>query len=317
MMQYCVVKSSYGIADKVRAGEAVAPDALVAALDELVAEPWSDEMYEAKRAVTLALLASSTRVALYRAIAELAPIGTPATIQAVLLDEGDPLTEPFPENPWGIGPHATLVGAIDHVWDLFEAPRLTNALLERVLALVLLDLPDGPHLGYVRVYELDSYAIDKAHAGKPRPPHDRRHAMQWLPFGDVTMFLGAAPSDATHGKYGPIPAPLRVLYRCHAGLHDGMWRLAGPDDLLRWSQMLGHETPTFVDAEDPDEQIRSDELVYFFGYGDDRSDLFDMRDPDEPVIRAWGDGHLYEGGGELFLEWLEDKTSLMLGISEG
>ena len=314
-MQYCAVKSAYEVAEILRVGEVVSTDALVAALDALAGEPWSDAMYQAKRAITLALFASSSKEAVHRAIAEIGS-HAPGTIRGVLFDEGDALSEPFPENPWGIAPSATLVGAIDHVWDVFDAPNLTNALLERVLGLVLLDTHDGPQLGYLHVHELSSFQVAEAHAGVPRPPHDRRYAQHWLPFGDMSMFAGAAPSIAPRGTSCAVPAPLQILYRVHGGMHDGMWNLSGPDQLITWAQMLDVDPSHVVRAADEDEKIRADQLVCFFGYGDDRSDLFDIRDPDEPVIRAWGDGQLYEGAGTPFLEWLEDQTSLILGIQE-
>jgi hypothetical protein len=314
-VQYCGVKTAYEIADQLRAGATVAPEVLLAAHAELDGEVWSTSQSQAVRVVTHALLASSSKDAVHRAIAEIGSFA-PGTIRGLLFDEGDGLTEAFPDNPWGIGPHATLVGAIDHVWDLFDAPELTNALLERVLGLVLLDTHDGPHLGYLHVHELSSDDIDEAFASKQRPPHDRRYAMQWLPYGDVAMFIGAAPSAASRGRSCAVPAPLQILYRVHGGMQDGMWRLSAPEHLITWAEMLDVDPSHLVRASNPDEKIRADQLVCFFGYGDDRSDLFDIRDPEAPLVRAWGDGQLYEGDGEPLLEWLEGQTSLILKISE-
>ncbi len=312
------MKAALAVVDKVRAGAAVPTAELGDALDVLDAQPWSTKVFEAKRTLLLALFGGSSREGMLRALAAELPMRiSGAEIRGVLLDEGDPLSAPLPANPWGIRRHHTLVDAIDHVWDLFDAPRLTGALLERVVALVLLEHAGAPLLGYVRYHERDSYDIPKAFAKKRKPPFDRRTALAWEPFGDLSMFAGAAPTTAkTTKRRWRIAEPLRALYRVHAGLGDGMWSLAGPTELMPWSEMLGHDSPQVVAAEDADEQIRSDQLLYLFGYGDDRSDLLDIRDRDEPVVRAWGDGHLYAGAGEPIGEWLEGLTPLIVKIAQ-
>lgn len=302
-VQYCAVKA-YEIADRVRAGEVVPAGDLAAALDELAAAPWSTEMYQAKRAAELALFATGSREGLHRAVTErLASFG-PATIRGILLAEGDPLSEPLPANPWGIAASASLRSAIDQVWNHVDAPALTRALRERVLGLVLLERGGQQQLGYLHVHELEGITS--------RPPHDRRDAPQWLPFGDITLFVGNAPAVGTH----PVPAPLERFYRVHAGLRDTLWNLAGPARLVPWHDMLGCP-PTQQVSPDADEPIEAQQLLGFFGYGDDRSDLFDLRDPDEPLVLAWGDGQLYGTVGVPFPEWLDSQTSLFLGISDG
>jgi hypothetical protein len=96
-------------------------------------------------------------------------------------------------------------------------------------------------------------------------------------------------------------------------MRGGMWWLSGPEDLLTWSEMLGHTEPARVRAEDPAEEILSSDLVSFFSYGDDRSDLFDIRPgPAGAVVRAWGDGELYAGPGERFWDWFDEKPPLIL-----
>lgn len=290
-------------------------DSLIAKLDALDAEPWSQETYEKKRGIVLELLAGATREGVERALRYALPMQMrAATIRAVLLDEHDPFSQPFPDNPWGITPHHDLVDAIDHVWDLFDAPKLTQAMLERVMGLVLIDDGGVPLLGYLHVHELESFEIDGEYAKKAKPPFDRRHAKDWLPFGSVTMSIGRAPSEATTSKYGhTLFEPLRRLYRVHAGIFDTMWGLSGPDDLLPWNRMLEHDPPRNVS--DENEPIRSDELLYFFGYGDDRSDLFDIRDPEEWLVVAWGEGHLYDNKGTPLAEWLDEQTSLILHMA--
>ena len=299
-MQYCVVD----VADLLREFE------------RLDAEPWSQETFAAKRKIQLALFASGDRDAVQRMLQSEIWMFE-GTIRGVLFDEGDPLSEPFDDNPWGIRKTESLVGAIDHVWNLFDAPALTQSLLERVIGLVLLDTAQGPRLGYVHFHERSSYDIPEAFSDKRRPPFDRRHAVDWEPFGDISLFVGDAPNEAATTKSGlALPAPLRALYRVHGGLHDTLWHLYGPEQMSPWSSMLDHKEPTIVRAEEDDEGIRSDQLLHFFSYGDDRSDLFDVRDPDEWVVRSWGDGRLYAGAGEPFLEWLEAKAPFMLSVAE-
>jgi len=289
-------------------------DSLIAELDRLDALPWSNETYAKKREVLLRLFGSSARDEVRRALIDALPMqvgGHDVQIRAVLFDEHDPLSEKFPDNPWGIRPHHSLVEAIDHVWDFFDVPALTTGLLERVMGLVLIEDRDELLLGYLHVHELDDYQVDSELLDKPKPPHDRRHAVDWIPYGDITMFVGHAPSEATESKYGhKLYEPLRRFYRVHAGLQDGMWHLSGPDGLLPWNQMLDHDPPKNVGGED--EEIRSDQLLSLFGYGDDRTDLFDIRDPDEWLVVQWGEGHLYDTRGTPFGEWLEEQTSLIL-----
>lgn len=51
-------------------------------------------------------------------------------------------------------------------------------------------------------------------------------------------------------------------------------------------------------------------------YGDDRHDLLDIRDPDEPVVRMWGDRQLYPRTGRPILEWLDSMTPVIARTEE-
>ena len=217
-----------------------------------------------------------------------------------------------------IPPGASLDAALTHLWAGFadRAPNLVLELRKRVIGLALCEsVHDGDLvLAYLHYHELPKYELPDLHGGAP--PFDRRSGLAWESFGDIASFTGAAPLvGAPTLKPGiTIPSPLRELYAVHAGLGDSMWSLSGPARLLWWSEMLDHAEPTSVRADSDEDDVLSSQLLCFFGYGDDRSDLFDLRDPTEPLVRSWGDGYLYDGGGEPFWEWLDGQRDLMLGF---
>lgn len=213
-MQYCAVKTAFEIAERARAGETVAVAALEHALDEIVHPGDGPEYHAAYHALVHALLASNELAGVYRALREQLPDG--AEIRGILFDEGDPLAMPFPDNPWRIAPGATIVEAIDQIWDL-DAPTLVNALLARMIEVVLVDLAGAPHLAYLQ------YTTTQVSSAR-EPPHDRRYAVAWLPFGQLDIFLGAAPAVP------PAPA-LEPLYGVHGALRAVHFELLPPDQI--------------------------------------------------------------------------------------
>src|SRR5437016_6191897 len=114
------------------------------------------------------------------------------------------------------------------------------------------------------------------------------------------MIVGAGPAPQPTACEGiHLPRPLRDFYAVHAGFRDGMWELHNPDNVRLWSEMFNHTGLQPVRCHDDDEMYYSSDLLYFFSYGDDRSDLFDIdNDPDDPPVRAWGEGGLYGHYGE-------------------
>lgn len=303
--------------DRARGGEDVT-DALLAEAARLEALPWSTERYAVQRVIRLAWLAAPDRRGLHAAIRDSVAGQMDARVIAVVLRDDDPLSEPLPANPWRIPPGAGLDAALTHLWSGFaeRVPHLVAELRARVIGLALCESThDGAlALAYLHYHELPAYERPDRHG--EAPPFDRRAGLAWEAFGDLSSFTGAPPLvGAPTLKPGiEVPPPLRELYAVHAGLGDSMWHLAGPEGLLWWSEMLEHTEPTSVRADSDEDDVLSSQLLCFFGYGDDRSDLFDLRDPTEPLIRAWGDGYLYDGGGELFWEWLDGQRGLMLGF---
>jgi hypothetical protein len=185
----------------------------------------------------------------------------------------------------------------------------------------------APLLGYLLFHERDEYEIPKEYRKRPRPRFDRREALAWEPFGDLSIMIGRAPlvGSPTLQAGVSIPAPLRAFYDVHAGWSRQMWRLSSPDELLLWHQMLEVDPATLVQAEtaddeprpDPDQVRRADALLYFFSYGDDCSDLFDLAAKHaDPPVRAWGDGFLYRGADANFRKWLEGNIALFVGSAD-
>jgi hypothetical protein len=259
----------------------------------------SSERHAAERAVRLALFAGASRDGV-RHVVEAMTAHTrfsPFEVVGLCFREGDPLNEPWADNPWGVPAAATLGQALDAVWAPAREHVATFLRVTRERLVGLAHLRDGRGaavLGYLTA---------------PAPPFDRRRALAWN--GDPSLFLGSAPAPDPQPKPGiVIPEPLRALYRVHGGLREpgfGSWSLASPDELLLWSEMLDHTEPTAVSAEDEDETVDSDELLAFFSYGDDRSDLFELTGDDDPPVRSWGDGMLFAGDEERFWSWFNGR----------
>lgn len=323
--------------DRARAGE----DATAALLEHLEAVQglgWSEASYAVTRVAHLALLAGPTFEGVVRAIQgrALFTLGIDAQRPSgLLLRDGDPLNRPFPENPWGIPPTSSLEDALARVWAPVrdEAGAFFADLEDHVVGLALYEDARTREsvLGYILFHELDRYEIDEALVGVDKPPRDRRSGLLWEPFGDVAMIAGRAPSAAERTQGGlAIPAPLAAFYRVHGGLRSATWRLSPPDQIITWSEMLGHTTPQPVDAMDDAERILSSDLLSFFSYGDDRSALFHLTGrpfhltgrpfhptgrPSDPPVRIWSDGRLSQAGagaGEPFWDWFDRSSSLLL-----
>lgn len=294
--------------DRARAGD-LDVAGLVESQDAIGRLPWSREAYEVGRLVEAALVGSADRGAVCRILERL--LGPLTTVQALLLADDDPLTEPFPENPWGILPTDRRSDALSRLWDAVEdrAPRLVAELHGRVAGLVLCRGRRGPGLGYLFFHELDSADPDDPDL----PPFDRRAALAWERFGDLQGFVGAAPAGGPFPR--PIPAPLAALYAIHGGLRGRMWQLSGPADLRTWDTVVPPRPDGRLRTEDPnDAALAPDQLLCVLGYGDDRSDLLDLRDP-RSVVRGWGDGRLYAGGGRPFWAWVDALHPLWLGAT--
>lgn len=294
------------MAERVRAGERVTTGDLLSTLRRLDSLAWSEAGCTIRRTLLLALWAGSTREGMHAAVLDQLPIGVSGTVRAVLLRDDDPLSMPFPDNPWLIRAGDSLAGTLERLWANVDAPGLTSAIAERVQALVLIDLRDGPILGYVRMD--DRYAPARPDA---TPPFDRRHGLQWE--ADLSMFIGNPPAYATKHRCGfSFPEAMRRFYAMHGGLRTWSWQLCGPDEVLPWNEMLHHEPPRAVSTEDSLESIRSDQLLMILSYCDDRSELLDIRDPDDIVVRSWAEGRLDAGAGLAFFEWLDARRSLIL-----
>jgi hypothetical protein len=312
---------------RARAGVDVA-DTLAGDLDTLEALPYAPEtwaqVYAVKRVIRLALFASAHREHVDRVIGDVASYlvgvgnGRPV-LRGVILREGDPLGRSFPDNPWGIPADATLDAAVMQVWAPVtdRAPRFLAALRKRLVGLALADDHRGePCLVYLRRHDLDAHTIAEDFRDRPRPARDRRHALAWEPYGDVTSFTGDRPDPEAQGRARThVPEVLDVLYAIHSALYNGMWHLPQAPYLRLWSEMLSHDDRTAVNTEDPDEVVWSEDLLHFFSYGDDRNELFDLTgDSANPPVRAWGDGTLYARPERLvtFWDWFDDNTDLFL-----
>ena len=303
---------------RARAGEDVTRE-LLAHATALAALPWSQETFAVDRLVRLALLASPKREGIDRVIEKELPLGCSATVTALLLPDDDPLRECLPENPWHLPPDIPLAHALEQLWRPIDDPDFLGELKKRVLGLALLREAGGAAmLGYLLYQERDSFDVPLEHRERARPSFDRRAAFAWQPFGDATLVVGRAPAagSPTLRPGVRVPPCLAELYAIHGGMKGGLWSLYSPGSLLLWSEMLGHDPPRFVNAEDEDEERMSDQLLAFFSYGDDRSDLFDLAE-DDPPVRAWGDGMLYASEGEPFWDWFTDKHTLILRRAEG
>jgi hypothetical protein len=297
--------------------------ALAESLGALAELPSSQERWEVERLVRLALFASPDpeRVG---AIVRMAlpywvtPVGNDGRDRGLLLREGDPLARPLAGNPWGISPTATLDEAVTRIWAgvADHAAAFIEELRRRLVGLALFDDSSGqPFLAYLLYQERDRYDVDEEFVDAPYPPFDRRCALDWALFGDVTAFVGYPPAPRPTPRLDvSLPAPLRAFYSVHAGMKDVMWQLYRPEEVGPWSIMLGHDSPRPVAVEDAGETRLSSELLDFFSYGNDASDLFDLAaDPTDPPVRGWGDGMLYAGPGEPFWTWFVDHTDLFLG----
>ncbi|MFC7248160.1 hypothetical protein ACFQO7_37355 [Catellatospora aurea] len=303
-----------------RAGMDVSADLLrsLAALDEL---PWSTQRWEVIRVIRLALLSSTGGDHFPAVLGDLLPqrhlLGEAPGLRGLILRDGDTLGVPFAANPWQIGPSARLDEAITRVWSAVDvlAPGFVERLRRRLLGLAMFTgTADAPVLAYLHYRESERSTVDGGSRDASRPPFDRRHALAWAPFGDVSAFLGDAPAHRPQVRDGAwLPAPLRALYSVHGGMGDGMWQLWGPGFVRPWSQVLGHHEPARVRVEGNAQTRLSSELLEFFSYGDDRSDVFDLADdPDDPPVRAWGDGMLYAHRGVPFWDWFDGQATLSL-----
>lgn len=251
---------------------------------------FSPDRLAAERALQRALFAGPRRDGVRYVVESAAARARHAPLEVVglSLQKGDPLHEPWPDNPWGVPPAATVPEALDALWMRTDASRFLRLAKNHVCGLALLrDARGTPAVGYL---------VSSA------TPSDRRSAMTWDAARRVKLFVGCAPdAEPKVDSDIDIPAPLRAFYRVHGGLYApgfGEWSLASPSDLTRWSDMLGHTEPTAVDAEDEAETVDSDELLGFFSYGDDRTDLFELSGDEDPPVRSWGDGVLYRAREE-------------------
>jgi len=304
-----------------RRGDDVA-DELIAHLRTVGALPFSNEMFRVLRALKLALLGGTSAEGVTAVVEDVLPMGIDARLRGLLLRDGDPLTTAtLPKAPWAIPARASLEEAIARVWRACpDAERLVEALQRRALGMAIFEeqRTRAPLLGYLVYHERDEYEIPKAQRKARRPPFDRREALAWEPFGDVSVVIGSAPAHgaATLRDGVRIPEPLRAFYAVHAGFRDGMWSLSSPEQLLLWHEMLEVDGATVVRAEDPKERRRADALLSFFSYGDDMSELFDLSSgDDDPPVRTWGEGTLY-AGAKSFAEWLAARTSLFVKAAD-
>lgn len=302
-----VIAKAHDLVARARAGEDVVRELIRhhLALREL---PWSSEAYAAARGVCLALFGSASREAVEIVLRDMLPRGfAGAALRGMMFREEDGLRAPFAASPWALdGEEESIDAAIIRIWSAApEAEPLAVELARRVVGLALFEHEQQSFLAYVVYSEMDCY---KAPAGD-RPPRTRKAALAWQPFGDVGVVIGAAP---TLQFPGATPMPLRSFYRVHGGLRDGMWSLASPSELTRWSDMLGHGGP--VQCEDPGEECRAEDLLSFFSYGDDRTDLFELTRSGR--VRAWGDGVLYRRAWGSFSAWLRDHVGLLVGAAE-
>ena len=292
---------------------------LVAHLGALGKLPFSQETYAVERVVRLALLGCSSRGGLCALLERELPNGIRARVRGLLLRDGDPLGEALSQTPWAIPPGAALTEAIAHIWrPCPDGARLAEELQRRVLGLALLEESEtnAPLLAYAMIHERDEYSIPKADRRRPRPAFDRRQALAWEPFGDLSLIVGNAPL-ALNALSLSIPPSLRAFYGVHAGWRNGMWCLSAPEEICGWHNVLGIDGATLVRTETDGEERRADALLAFFSYGDDRSDLFDLSTgSDDPPVRAWGDGMLYAGPGVAFREWIRENLTLFLAAGD-
>lgn len=307
---------------RARRGDDVA-DALIAHLAALDALPWSNEVFRTARVVRLALLGGTSAAGLAAVVEKELPLENKGRLTGLLLRDGDPLTTRLPKTPWTIPARASLEEALARVWRACpDAAPLVEVLQRRALGLAIFEeaRTGAPLLGYLVYHERDVYEIPKAQRKRRRPPFDRREALAWEPFGDLSLVVGRAPLAGTPTLRDgvAIPSPLRAFYAVHAGFGDGMWSLAPPDQLHLWSEMMPEgEGASLVRTEDKRERRRGDQLLAFFSYGDDRSDLFDLSTgDDEPPVRAWGEGCLWSGPGRPFADWLTDNRALFVEAAD-
>jgi hypothetical protein len=285
------------VLQRARAGKATSQQ-LIEHFDALATAPWSSEIFDVQREIELALVAGDSPAGVARVVAREHPMRDKP--RALLFRDGDPLTTAWPENPWHISPRDGLGATVRRLWARLGDARLVPGLERRVLGLALFE----SQLGYLIIHERDKYQMPDGLFDAPRPRFDRREGLAWAPFGDLSMLVGERPVEALAPN---VPAALGPIYAANAGL-SRMWSLAGPSNLLLWKDMLQVDGAQIVRAEDPDERRRADELLYFFSYGDDTSDLFDLTDGS---VRSWGEGCLWKNR-RTFDEWLDEVTPLIL-----
>jgi hypothetical protein len=283
---------------------------------------WSPELDELICVLRLALFSSSDRMLVERVITGTVPfvreIGWVQRPLGLILRAGDPVSTPFPGNPWGIPPTATLDEAITCVWGSVAAPAagFVAEMRRRLLGLALYDRGNGSMvLKYLVYREKGRYEVAGELRGAPRPPFDRRHARDWEPFGELRVFYGDDPvADPAAPSGLSLPSGLRARYGVHGLMGNGMWDLIHPNHLARWNILIQEQEPTRMQTLDASEARMSDDLVMFFASGGSPCHVFDLAgDGPEPLVRYY-DGQLYPG--EEFWSWFADHTALLLGMAQ-
>lgn len=307
---------------RVRAGEDVTAE-LSEHLATVTALPYSRERYTVARVLRLALFGSSDHALVEEVVRDRLPVGVGDGPRGLILREGDALGVPMADNPWRIPAEATLDEAITRIWGgvAEDVGRFVTQLRQRLVGLALFEYdPGAPLLAYLFYHERARYEIPEEFADAPRPSFDRRNALAWEPFGDLSAFVGHAPAPEPSAREDvTLPETLRDFYAVHAGMRSGMWWLYAPGDVSPWSDMISGGRPEPVRAQDGQTRLSS-ELLDFFSYGDDRSDLFDLADDpddlDDPPVRGWSRLGLDAAPGERFWPWFDGNTSLFLGEAD-
>lgn len=295
-------------------------DELIAHYTKLCASAPSRGGFEMMRALELALLASPKVEGLRLVIARNLPASLNATIGGLVFREGDDVGIPMPDNPWRLRSDSSLERQIEVLWGSADQPDFAAELGKRTVGLALLHHAAGTvSLAYLMYRERDRYEVPAVLADAPRPAFDRRLALEWEPFGELALLTCAAPiRELPPLDDIRVPDSLAELYAVHGGMHGDIWHLCGPRSLTRWDRARGDLRPTPVPTHGRKETHYARDLVAFFSYGDDRSDLFDFaEDPDDPPVRAWGDGRLYTDEPQPFWDWFLGNTDMFLFRPDG
>jgi hypothetical protein len=290
-------------------------ESLLHALDEMPGQ----ETEDLERTLRLAVFGSSDPELVRRIVAYTVPfvhdIGWTTPPLGLILRDGDPLAGPFPDNPWGIPSTATLEEAITCLWGWAErhVDGFVAELRRRLLGLAVWDRGDDTMvLKYLIYRELDRDDVAAELRDAPRPPFDRRNALDWEPFGDFEAFFGDSPVADPVAVCGlPLPAGLCALYGVHGLMGDGMWDLWHPNKLVTWDVEAKESEPsrmwTFGD-----EVRMTNDVVEFLSSGGSPGYVLDLAGGHpEPLVR-WCDGPLHEPKD--FWTWFAGWVSSVLGM---